>query len=73
MQSGYGSVTLEVTPREAELLVFADQARGKLTLALRNDGDVSFEATMDPIDFNQLKDSLPALNAERQRKIRSKL
>lgn len=70
--SGYGTVTLEVTPREAEMLVFAEQQRGRLTLSLRNPSDVSFEADLPEINFQHLETKLPELNLFRQRNIRHK-
>ena len=71
-RGGSSSITVEVTPRESELLVFAQQLKGALTLALRNAGDVSFEADLPTIDFQQLQDSLRDLNLYRQQKIRHK-
>lgn len=70
--SGYGTVTLEVTAREAELLVFAQQVRGRLTLSLRNPTDVSFEKDLPVTNFEYLQNKLPELNAYRQRRIRMK-
>lgn len=66
----YNTVTLEVTPREAELLVFAQQTQGKLILALRNPSDVYYERDLPEINFEQLEKSLPGLNRYRQDKIR---
>jgi len=70
--AGYSTVTLEVTPREAELLVFAQQARGRLTLVLRNPADISFEKALPSVDFKMLQTELPDLNLNRQRHIRMK-
>lgn len=70
--AGYSSVTLEVTPKEAELLVFAQQLRGALTLSLRNPGDPSFEKDLPEINFDKMEKSLPELNTYRQQKIRFK-
>ena len=71
-QSGYSTVTLEVSPREAELLVFAQQIRGSLVLSLRNPSDMNFEKTLPEINFEYLEKEIPNLNIERQRKIREK-
>lgn len=68
----YNTVTLEVTPREAELLVFAQQLKGSLSLTLRNSADVSFEKDLPSVDFSKLETSLPALNEYRQKTIRHK-
>jgi pilus assembly protein CpaB len=71
---GYNAVTLEVTPREAELLVFIQHMRGlgQLTLSLRHQDDVSFEKDLPEIDFKRLEAALPELNQYRQRVIRRK-
>jgi len=72
MASGYNSVTVEVTPRESELLVFAQQAKGSLTLSLRNPSDVSFEKDLPETNFYELEKKLPELNQFRQKNIRGK-
>jgi pilus assembly protein CpaB len=71
---GYNMVTLEVTPREAELLTFIQHMRGlgQLTLSLRHPDDVSFEKDLPEIDFKRLEGALPDLNLHRQRVIRRK-
>jgi len=68
----YSAVTFEVTPREAELLVFAQTVRGRLTLALRNPADVTFITNPPTINFEHLHKKLPELNMIRQRDIRHK-
>ena len=68
----YSAVTFEVTPREAELLVFAQTVRGRLTLALRNPADVTFITNPPAINFEHLQKKLPELNLIRQRDIRHK-
>lgn len=70
--TGYSTVTMEVTPREAELLVFAQQAHGRLTLALRNPADITFEKELPKVDFKMLQTELPDLNIYRQKNIRLK-
>jgi len=69
---GYNTVTFEVTPQEAELLVFAQSVKGKLSLALRNPSDVTYITNMPAINFEHLQKQLPALNLIRQRDIRHK-
>jgi pilus assembly protein CpaB len=68
--SNYSTVTLEVLPREAELLVFAQQMQGRLSLALRNMSDVSTENDPSEVDFAALKAELPELNQKRQQRLR---
>lgn len=70
--AGYSTVSLEVTPREAELLVFAEQMKGRLVLALRNPSDVSYESDLPETNFEYLQTHLPELNQYRQRHIRHK-
>ncbi len=70
--SGYNSVTLEVTPREAELLVFAQKMKGSLTLALRHPTDVTWKRDLPSVNFDMLQNELPVINLERQRDIRHK-
>ena len=66
---GYGSVTLLVTPREAEVLVFAQQQmRGRLFLSLRKQSDVSVEKKLPRVDFGQIEKALETLNETRQEK-----
>lgn len=69
---GYSTVTLEVSPREAEVLTFAQHVKGQLTLALRNPEDLSFEKDLPEIDFQHLENRLPDLNLYRQQRIRMK-
>lgn len=68
----YSSITVEVTPREAELLVFAQQMKGRITISLRNPGDVSFEQDLPEVNFEHLQTALPKLNLFRQKNIRYK-
>lgn len=68
--SGYSTVTLEVTPREAELLVFAQQMRGRLSLTLRSPNDVNYESELPRVDFKKVEAELTELNEYRQKKIR---
>lgn len=66
----YNMVTLEVTPREAEILVFAEQIKGRLTLALRNPKDTYSEKTLPKVDFDRIQKELETLNTYRQETIR---
>jgi pilus assembly protein CpaB len=67
--SGYSTVTVEVSPQEAELLVFAELTRGRLSLALRNPEDVLYMQDLPKVDFRRLEEKLPSLNEARQRRI----
>lgn len=68
-RGGYSTVTLEVTPSESELLVFAEQSQGRLALALRNPTDVSFEAELPTVNFDHLQTEIPNLNIKRQKRL----
>lgn len=69
---GYSTVTIEVTPREAEMLVFAEQARGRLVLTLRNPADVEYEKDLPRVDFGKIQEEIRTLNEYRQQKLLGK-
>ena len=64
--SGYSMVTIEVTPREAEMLAFAEQIRGRLVLTLRNSSDTSTEKELPNVDFTKIRSEIEELNQKRQ-------
>jgi pilus assembly protein CpaB len=66
----YSSVTLLVTPKEAEMLVFAMQ-KGRLTLDLRNPADVSSARDLTNINFNYLEKKVGEFNDARQERLKS--
>lgn len=68
--ASYSSVTVEVTPREAELIVFAQQMQGRLTMTLRNPSDNSDERDLPEVNFEHIEKKLPEYNDIRQRTIR---
>ena len=63
---GFSTVTLEVTPREAEMLAFAEQMKGRLVLTLRNRTDTSFEKELPQVDFERIRKEIEELNLKRQ-------
>lgn len=63
---GYSLVTLEVTPREAEMIAFAEQMKGRLVLTLRNRNDTSFEKELPQVDFAKIRSEIEDLNLKRQ-------
>jgi pilus assembly protein CpaB len=67
---GYNAVTLNVSPQEAELLVFAQQ-KGNITLTLRNPRDVY--AVKDPprVNFEFLEEQLKDITDKRASKMKS--
>lgn len=64
--AGYTTVTLEVTPREAEMLAFAEQMKGRLVLTLRNRNDTHFEKELPKVDFDKIMSEIEELNLNRQ-------
>lgn len=64
--TGYSTVTLEVTPREAEMLAFAEQIKGRLVLTLRNRNDTSYEKELPKVDFEKIRAEIEELNLKRQ-------
>ena len=64
--SSYSLVTLEVSPQEAEVLAFAEQMRGRLTLSLRRPDDAHYEKALPQVNFDQIRASLEGLNKQRQ-------
>ena len=64
--AGYATVTLEVTPREAEMLAFAEQMKGRLVLTLRNRNDKHFEKELPKVDFEKIMAEIEELNLSRQ-------
>ena len=68
----YNAVTIEVTPREAEMLVFAEQARGRLVLTLRNPADIEYEKDLPRVDFSKIQEEITTLNRFRQEKLLGK-
>ena len=62
----YATVTLEVTPREAEMLVFAEQIKGRISLALRNRNDTYYEKELPQVDFERIRSEIEELNRKRQ-------
>ena len=66
--SSYNTVTLEVTPREVEMLVFADNIKGRISLALRNPDDIYYETTLPRVNFDKIQGEIEKLNDERQKK-----
>lgn len=72
-QDGYSTVTFEVSPREAEILVFAQQTRGQLYLSLRSPDDIYSEEELPSVNFDYLESVLKDLNTRRQIRIQSKI
>lgn len=61
----YSLVTLSVTPREAEILAFAENIKGRLMLTLRNEKDRYVEPDLPVITFDEIRKEMSKLNEER--------
>ena len=66
LKNSYTTVTLEVSPREAEMLAFAEQMKGRLVLTLRNRNDTSYEKELPKVDFEKIRSEIEELNLRRQ-------
>lgn len=62
---GYSTITFSLTPREAEILVFAQQTRGQLYLSLRNPSDRNAETQLPSVNFDYIESVLGEINAAR--------
>lgn len=66
-RQSYSLVTLELSPQEAEVITFAEQLRGRLTLALRNPTDLSNVKDLKQINLEEIRSSLEEMNENRQK------
>jgi len=65
----YSTVTLAVTPKEAEMLVFAQQ-KGSITFTLRNPGDPYIEKNVQNVNFNYLKTNAGEYTKDREARLK---
>jgi Flp pilus assembly protein CpaB len=70
--SGFTTVTLQVTPREAEMLANVEQTKGRITLTLRHKEDDHTESELPVIEFNKICSQISDLNRERVKKEQNK-
>ncbi len=64
-QRGYSTATLELTPKEVEMIIFACQ-KGRLSLSLRNYEETKFEKNLQSVDFKFLEKNIMQYNQERE-------
>ena len=62
---GYSSVSMALTPKEVEFLVFASQ-KGRLTLSLRNPEDTQIENELQSVNFDFLQKNIQKYMHERE-------
>lgn len=65
--TGYSLVTLVVTPREAEMLAFVEQAKGRITLTLRGRDDLTTESGLKPVHYDTIREEIETLNGLRRK------
>ncbi|MBN1865039.1 MAG: Flp pilus assembly protein CpaB [Victivallales bacterium] len=66
---GYSTVTLALTPKEVEMIIFASQ-KGRLVLSLRSYQETGFEKDLQSVNFRYLEEKIPHYNLEREKKQR---
>lgn len=63
------TVTLEVTPREAQVIAFAEQMKGRLMLTLRSRTDSYCVPELSPVDYEKIKMEMFDINRERKQRM----
>ena len=65
----YNTVTLELTPKEVEMIIFALQ-KGNLTLSLRNYEESTVTHDLQSVDWSYLQKNIKQYNKEREAKMK---
>ena len=65
----YNTVTLELTPKEVEMIVFAMQ-KGNLTLSLRNYEESTVTGDLQSVDWSYLQKNIKLYTKEREEKMK---
>ena len=68
-RKNYSTVTLSLTPKEAEMIIFASQ-KGRLTLSLRNNEETKIETYLQSVNFKYFEDHINDYNKDREKRIR---
>lgn len=63
---GYSTVTLSLSPKEVEMIIFAAQ-KGRLVLSLRSYNETGFEKDLQSVNFRYLEEKIPDYNKDRER------
>ena len=63
---GYSTVTLELTPKEVEMIIFATQ-KGRIHLSLRNYEESAITKDLQSVNWNFLQKHIPSYTEERER------
>ncbi len=67
----YGTVTLELTPKEVEMIIFASQ-KGRIQLSLRNFEETSVNRDLQSVNWKYLQDNIQNYTKERELFIRQR-
>jgi len=67
---GYSTVTIAVTPKEAEMIIFALQ-KGRIALSLRSYQETGYEKNLQSVNFKYLEEKIPEYNKAREKRERS--
>ena len=65
----YSTVTLELTPKEVEMIIFAQQ-KGSLTLSLRSYEDPNITTDVQSVDWAYLQQHIKDYTSEREQLLR---
>ncbi len=68
-KKSYSTVTLQVEPDEAEMLVFASQ-KGRLTLSLRNSEETKIVKELQSVNFRYLEENIQKWNEKREKRMK---
>lgn len=66
----YSTVTLELTPKEVEMIIFASQ-KGRITMSLRNYEESAITQKLQSVNWNFLQKNIQSYNAERENLMKS--
>ena len=66
----YNTVTLELTPKEVEMIIFASQ-KGRLVMSLRNYEESAVARQLQSVNWNFLQKNIMNYNVEREKLMRA--
>ena len=69
LSRSYSTVTLELTPKEVEMIIFAQQ-KGSLTLTLRSFEDPNITTDVQSVDWSYLQQHIKDYTSEREQLLR---
>lgn len=69
---GYSTITLELTPKEVEMIIFASQ-KGRLFMSLRNYEETMIETDLQSVNFKYFEDHINEYTKERMERRKDSL